>query len=104
MRLTLHSRHAAIAYLRAESLRLSVDYDLLLHEFEALFDRPFELRAHAAWRQKSRQLRGLIANHRIAWLWTQYPPCGRGAPRARCFCAIVAPLTDFAVTAISADP
>jgi hypothetical protein len=65
---TSYDRHAAIAYLRAESLQLSADYDLLLREFKALFEGPFEPDAHQTWRQKLRQFRGLLANHRLAWL------------------------------------
>jgi len=98
---TSYDRHAAIAYLRAESLQLSADYDLLLREFKALFEGPFEPDAHQTWRQKLRQFRGLLANHRLAWQWTIYPPCGVGAPR-RCSYAALATPTDFPVITGSA--
>jgi hypothetical protein len=102
MRLTSRNRHTAFAYLRAESLRLSADYGLLLREFEILVERPFEPSAHATWRRKSRQLRGLLANHRLAWQWTQHPPCGVDAPQLHCFRPVAVPPTDFLVTAIAA--
>src|SRR5262249_38887081 len=62
------------------------NYDLLAGERKALGDRPFEPDAHLAWRQKLRQFRGLLANHRLAWQWTMYPPCGVNGP-APCSCA-----------------
>jgi len=100
---TSHDRRAAIAYLRAESLQLSADYELLRCEFEALRDGPFDRTANAACQRKLRHLRALLANHTLAWTWTQYPPCGVSAPRPPCLCAILAPATDFPIIAVAAD-
>src|SRR5262249_24717510 len=100
---TSHDRRAAIAYLRAESLQLWADYELLRCEFAALRDGPLDRTANAACQRTLRQFRGLLANHRLAWIWTQSPPCGVNAPRPHCFCAIPAPPTDFPIIAVAAD-
>ena len=103
MRPTSQSRHGAVAYLQAESLQLSADFDALTREFEVIVERPFDRSAHAMWRRKLREFRGLLANHRLAWQWAQYPPCAVDARPLRCFCAIVAPPTDFPVTSAAAS-
>ena len=87
----------ALCYLRTESLRLSADYQLLVREFDVLVERPFDLDAHAAWRRKLRDFRGLLANHKLAWEWMQYPPCDANSPRPHYFCAVAARRTDFPI-------
>jgi len=93
----------ALAYLRAESLRLSSDFERLQREFNALRDLPFDYRAHAACQQKLRHFRGLLANHRLALQWMQDPPCGVNTLRPRRFCAILARPADFPVIAVAAN-
>lgn len=100
---TSQNRRTAVAYLRAESLRLSAECELLRRDFEALRDIPFDRVAYAACKRQLRHFRGLLANHKLALEWMQYPPCGVNAPRPRCFCAILAPPTDFPVISGAAD-
>jgi hypothetical protein len=67
-----------LAYLRAEHVRLLEQLRTLRSEFEAL-RRSARVPPHewAAYAQRMREHRSLLANHRIALEWTRYPPCGR---------------------------
>jgi hypothetical protein len=87
----------ALPYLRAESLRLSAECNLLVREFEALREIPFDPVAHASYRRKLRHFRGLLANHKLAWEWTQYPPCAVSSPRPLYFSAVLVRRTDFPI-------
>jgi len=96
---TMNRDPLALAYLRSESRQLSGDYELLRREFETLVNAPFDRVANATCRRKLRELRGLLANHRLALTWMQSPPCGVTVGWPRQFCPILVPPTDFRVMA-----
>jgi hypothetical protein len=73
------TRSEQLAYLLAEHARLVEQLRTLRSEFEAALLRSAHIPRHgwAAYTQRIREHRSLLANHRIALEWTRYPPCGR---------------------------